>query len=490
MQFSPTNIINAVVGRLRYQVYLLQLENYQLGRYLALWRAMLRGPDGPLRKTLDWTPKMMLLVALASLLAVADVLAVQQLMFMQSFWLNALVTALMLAAVTYFFFVYLVVAALLVIPLDRVLRRRIVAEAKRKVAERKKPLTVIGITGSFGKTSMKLALVAVLDEKFRVLAAPENINTPVGIARLLLEKLTDEIQVLIVEMGAYQKGDIAELCALTPPDVAVLTGINEAHLERFGSLANTVATKFEIVDKAKPEAFVVVNGDDVNVEQNAAAHLSGRAVEYYGSSERARYRVEDVRLDTERPGISFTLNGPQGRIGEFALPHLAPYAAGLAQAAAIVAQRLGMTTEEIARGIANIKPAPHRLQLSSRDGNIFTIDDSYNGNPAGVAEAIATLKQFEGRRRIYVTPGLVEMGERTTEVHETIGRQLADAADLVVLVKNSVTPSIAKGLKDGGFAEENIRWFDSGVQVFAAIPNMLKAGDVVLFQNDWPENYQ
>src|SRR3989344_1493164 len=278
MQFSPTNIINAVVGRLRYQVYLLQLENYQLGRYLALWRAMLRGPDGPLRKTLDWTPKMMLLVALASLLAVADVLAVQQLMFMQSFWLNALVTALMLAAVTYFFFVYLVVAALLVIPLDRVLRRRIVAEAKRKVAERKKPLTVIGITGRYGKTSMKLALVAVLDEKFRGLAAPENINTPVGIARLLLEKLTDEIQVLIVEMGAYQKGDIAELCALTPPDVAVLTGINEAHLERFGSLANTVATKFEIVDKAKPEAFVVVNGDDVNVEQNAAAHLSGRAV--------------------------------------------------------------------------------------------------------------------------------------------------------------------------------------------------------------------
>jgi UDP-N-acetylmuramoyl-tripeptide--D-alanyl-D-alanine ligase len=335
---------------------------------------------------------------------------------------------------------------------------------------------------------MKLALAAVLGGKFRVLAAPENINTPVGVARMILANLREEMQVLIVEMGAYHAGDIAELCALTPPDIAVLTGINEAHLERFGSLANTISAKFEIVDNATPEAFVVLNGDDANVMQHAATHLNGRPVEYYGENSQSRYRVGNVRLNTERPGIEFVLTGPEGPLGEFALQHLAPYATGLAQAAAIVGAHLGLTTEELQRGIANITPAPHRLQVSSREGNIITIDDSYNGNPAGAAQAAATLKQFSGRRRIYVTPGLVEMGERAEAVHEELGRQLADSADVVVLVRNSVTPFIAKGLTRSGFKEENIRWFDSGTKAFAAIPNMLKAGDVVLFQNDWPEN--
>ena len=117
------------------------------------------------------------------------------------------------------------------------------------------------------------------------------------------------------------------------------------------------------------------------------------------------------------------------------------------------------------------------------------IDDSYNGNPDGVEEAINTLSQFKQRRKIYVTPGLVEMGKKTAEIHYNIGNKLAKVADLVVLIKNSVTPHIAHGLKDGGLDENKIVFYESADQAYKNLNKIVKSGDVVLLQNDWPDNY-
>jgi len=163
---------------------------------------------------------------------------------------------------------------------------------------------------------------------------------------------------------------------------------------------------------------------------------------------------------------------------------------GLASAAILAGRRLRMDDSAIKRGVEKLEPVEHRLKFTSKKDDIFIIDDSYNGNPDGVREAIWTLKEFKHRRRVYVTPGLVEMGDRAEKVHRVIGEQLYDSSDVVVLIKNSVTPYIAEALIAKGYAENKIIWFESGREMYKALSGMLKAGDVVLFQNDWPENYR
>jgi UDP-N-acetylmuramoyl-tripeptide--D-alanyl-D-alanine ligase len=156
---------------------------------------------------------------------------------------------------------------------------------------------------------------------------------------------------------------------------------------------------------------------------------------------------------------------------------------------AIIAEHLGMSRAEITHGIAMARPISHRLEpFPARDG-VLVIDDSYNGNPDGAREAIRTLSRFKNRRTLYVTPGLVEMGPKNTEIHRMLGIELASVADIVILIKNSATYFIAEGLKSAGFKSQNIMFFENAHAAHNALPAILKPGDIVLFQNDWPDNY-
>ena len=154
-----------------------------------------------------------------------------------------------------------------------------------------------------------------------------------------------------------------------------------------------------------------------------------------------------------------------------------------------IAEGLGLGTEQIKSGVSKIKPVEHRLQLIPNPNNILVIDDSYSGNPDGVKEAIKVLSEFTDRRKIYLTPGLVEMGEKKEEVHRSIGKQLATVADKVMLIKNSVTPFIASGLEQAGYKKEQISWFDSALAAHRSLKNFLQPNDVIIFQNDWSDNY-
>ena len=157
--------------------------------------------------------------------------------------------------------------------------------------------------------------------------------------------------------------------------------------------------------------------------------------------------------------------------------------------AVILAEALGMSREEITRGVAMLRPMSHRLQPLLTPGGILVIDDSYNGNPEGAAEAIQVLGRFRKRRKIYLTPGLVEVAEKSREIHRHLGELLSKSADMVLLIKNSSSVFIGEGLEKGGFDRENIVWFDSASRAHSALPGILKEGDAILFQNDWPDNY-
>jgi UDP-N-acetylmuramoyl-tripeptide--D-alanyl-D-alanine ligase len=157
-------------------------------------------------------------------------------------------------------------------------------------------------------------------------------------------------------------------------------------------------------------------------------------------------------------------------------------------AAADIASRLGLSDEQIQAGISATKPYEHRMQPRV-DGGVIWIDDSYNGNPDGATAAIDFLKTLKDHRRWYVTPGLVEMGSRKEEIHREMGRRLAEAGiEKIVLIKDSVAPYIEEGLKEIGYKGEII-WFDYGPTAYNTLPKMTVAGDVILIQNDWPDQY-
>lgn len=470
-------------------MYLLRLENYDLKRTFKAIKRALAAPHITPRKPVLWTPKLAAVFALALILqsATAFTLAATTLLpFINK--LAVFIIAEYFLSFVHFAFLFLATAA--ISPLDKIIKQWIISSAKKKIS-RLPNLKIIGITGSYGKTTMKEVLAAILAKKFRVVKTPENINTPLGLSRLIFKTVTPETEILIAEMGAYERGDIKALCKIAPPDIAILTGINESHFERFGSLENTAAAKFEIADNAKPNAVIVLNADSQLIVKNYQNHTENRKALFYSSENRlnSEFKAENIKFFEDGSGISFDLYRRSESIGSVKVPFLGEYIIGVIIASAAAGRELGLNDNEILSGIAALKPVPHRLQLVRSSGGVLIIDDSYNGNPDGAAEAIKILSRFTNRRKIYVTPGLVEMGASAESVHEKIGALLAPVADLVVLIKNSATPAIAEGLANNGFNPANIVWFETAVEAHAAMPKMLKPGDVVLFQNDWPDNY-
>ena len=478
-----------------YHLYLLQLENYELVRY---WRLIskkgLFHPKEPLRKKLVWTAKAKFLFAGATLLHFFLTLyLVYTVLFFAApyppplgvMWFVARLLFLMLL---YPLFYTLVLA--LLIPFDHITKSFIIARARKRIASLKH-LTIVGIAGSYGKTTMKEVIATMLGQKFTVVKTPDSVNTPLGVARLVLKKITAQTNIFIVEMGEHYKGDIAYLCSIAPPSISVITGINEAHLERLKNMENAIATIFEIAENTKRDGIIVLNADDKLIQNHYKNYTNGRETFFYSSSyfPLSPYRGENVLFNENGSGVTFTLFEGERPLEKFTVPFLGKYIIGDISAAWTIGIRLGMSNDELANGVKELQPIPHRLQLIKGERGILVIDDSYNGNPAGAREAINALAQFSGRRKVYITPGLVEMGEKTRQAHREIGKELSKVADLVILIQTSAAPFIAEGLVENGFPKENVRWYKTAPEAHEALSSLLRANDVVLFQNDWGDNY-
>jgi len=532
---------------IRYQLYLLQLENYELGRY---WKLLFKKgpwPRGQQRKELVWSVKakaiVLMAVALHALIVVvAGLITLSSTGVSGNFFIAAVIAIFLFLP---FYFILFSVALLLLMPLDSLAKKQLIRKARAKIEQLSQPinrhatggqadikeLKVIGVAGSYGKTTMKEVLKQVLSIKYKVLSTPESVNTPVGIARWILNKVTDDTQVLIVEMGEHYENDIKDICDIVKPDIAVVTGINESHLERMKKMDTVVATIFEIVSNTKQGATVVLNADDNRVMENYKKFVwpDHEVIKFSaggGSASGGRVSsFESKRFNPEKLSWICSVQG----MGELEVGLLGEYALGDVDAAIKIGKSLGMGNEEIKNGIAKIKPIEHRLQPMPSAANVLVIDDSYNGNPDGVREAIKVLSRFSAgggsasggtnRRKVYITPGLVEMGKSSPEIHREIGRQLAGVADVVILIKNSVTRFIEEGLlsvssrpspsapegerrdplnsveqisrSDALTRNENTKiiWFNSALEAHAGLKNILKPGDVVLFQNDWGDQY-
>lgn len=464
-----------------YQLYLLQLENYELFRY---WRLLVKRhfwPKSQQRKALVWTGKAVAVFGLAEILAFLFATCVVWVLRgkIADLW-SVFIAVGVFVCLQVVQFVFFSLAVALLLPVDYIVKKFLALRARNKLADFSN-LKIIGVAGSYGKTTMKEILRHVLAVKFAVAATPESVNTPVGIARWILKEVSRETQVLVVEMGEHYRGDVAEICSLAKPDIAVVTGINEAHLERLKHLETAIETIFEIVTHAKAGADIFLNGDDANVVENYSKFVwPDHQVEFYKKTDLSPRRFVPAELCWEA-GV------PQ--VGQVKIFLLGEYVLGDISAVVKLAKSLGLSAEEIKKGVEKIRPIEHRLQPIQSAADVLVIDDAYNGNSAGVAEAIKVLSRFPDRRRIYITPGLVETGKRVAGVHTKIGQELASVADLVILIQNSVTPYIAEGLAEEGYSKEKILWYKTAPEAHEDLKNILKPGDVILFQNDWGDQY-
>jgi UDP-N-acetylmuramoyl-tripeptide--D-alanyl-D-alanine ligase len=358
-------------------------------------------------------------------------------------------------------------------PIESVIIRR----ARQKLLTH--PGYRIAVAGSFGKTSMREILRVTLSESKSVAAPPKSYNTLLGLSKFVMG-LNGSEEVLVFELGEYYRGDIKRLSKLVRPSLGIITGVNEAHLSKFKRLGQTTATIFELAD-ALSDGPVYVNGSSSLAKKAARdGHI------LYTSDGAGEWRVSKIKTGLD--GTSFTLSSKHGVIN--VKSHLlGVHQVGPLSAAADIATRLGLTPNEIEKGLAKIHPFDHRLEPKTDASGVTTLDDSYNGNPDGAAAVIAFLGSLTDHRRIYVTPGLVEMGPRAEIVHEKIGHELAESdIDVVILIQNSVTPYIARGLEKSHFKGQ-VLWYETGPDALAALTSLTKHGDVVLLQNDWPDQY-
>ncbi len=454
---------------IRNLIYILQAELYDGKKFLqfayshfAWWKLEKRGH-------LVWTKKAKLIYVIT--LAIAIAFFGLSLGMFGVFGVLSVIPIILLLPLIVF-------AALGVIePIDQYLKKQLFQKAQKFLRENRKKLIVIGVTGSYGKTTTREILSAILKEKFRVIKLAENINTDLGTADFILKnpKLFQENEIFIVEMGAYKVGEIKKLCDLVEPDYAILTGINESHLERFGSLENVIKAKFELPEASKKTT--VLNFDDENILKNYARFKIG---EFIGAS---KNESKNVAVLDNFSGLEFELD-----CVTFRTKLLARHNISLIILASRLAQKLGMTMAEISRGVGKVEYVPHRLEpIYNEMTKVWIIDDSYNGNYAGIVSGIEVLGRALGRK-IVLTPGLVELGEKSQEIHEKIGRLYADfGVDLVLLIKSPNSGYITKGLKERGF--ENYRVYASSQEAHADLSNVMKSGDTIIFQNDLPDNY-
>ncbi|MDR3085274.1 MAG: UDP-N-acetylmuramoyl-tripeptide--D-alanyl-D-alanine ligase [Christensenellaceae bacterium] len=373
-------------------------------------------------------------------------------------------------------------AAFAVAPVERGVNLWYFRDAQRMLHD-SPGLIKIGITGSYGKTSTKFILGTILSERYKTLVTPSSYNTPMGVTRVIREQLKPEHEVFVAEMGARHRGDIREMCELVPPDIGVLTSVGPQHLETFGSIETVAATKFELIEAIGDEghAFFAADGGWSEVLYAQARVPKTLA----GLKENASVRAKAASVSPE--GSSFTLVSPAGEI-ECQTRLLGRHNVQNICLCAAVALHLGLSLDEVARGIAKLQPVEHRLQLLRGAGGVTVIDDAFNANPEGAKAALDVLMGFEGRR-IVVTPGMVELGSEEEARNREFGRQMAGVADVALLIGKRRAQPILEGLLEKGFNEESAHCLDDLAGATAFLAREGRPGDVVLFENDLPDNY-
>ncbi|MBA7702395.1 UDP-N-acetylmuramoyl-tripeptide--D-alanyl-D-alanine ligase [subsurface metagenome] len=322
-------------------------------------------------------------------------------------------------------------------PLAVILRNRIIKQAKKKRA-RFKDLLVIGITGSYGKTSTKEFLATILSEKFKVLKTREHQNSEVGISQCILDDLNSQHEIFVCEMGAYNRGGIKLLCDITRPKIGLLTGLNEQHMATFGSQENIIKAKYELIESLPEDGIAFFNA-------------------------RNKYCLELY----QKTKIKKVLYGGETKPG---LENI--------EVAIAVAKELGMSSEEIARGCQKVENQLAGFQVKKGTNGLNIVDATYSANPDGVMAHLEYLKTLPGKK-VIVMPCLIELGKASKEVHRRIGKKINEVCDLTIITTKDRLKEIKEGVPNALFIE-------NPKEILEEIKTFCQPGDTILLESRLP----
>lgn len=402
---------------------------------------------------------------------------------LKPFLFNAPLSFILVGSALYLTPIFVPLANLINKPLEKAIQNWYINDAKKKLASMPS-LHKVGITGSYGKTSMKFYLSELLNSQYETLKTPESFNTPMGVTITVRRDLKPTHEYFICEMGARRVHEIKELCGIADPHDGIITSVGPQHLETFGSIKNVLNTKFELADAVSPLGKLYLNGDN-DLIRGKASEYSNAVM--YGLREDNDWRASDITVSDK--GTEFMVTSPDGGSCRFTTKLLGEHSVLNLVGAIAYACGTGIPMEKLVLPIKRIAAVPHRLQLLDKGNGVTFIDDAYNSNPSGCRAALAVLELFDACR-ILVTPGMVELGAKQEALNYEFGQEAAKSCDFIVLVGKNQTEPIYNGIKDSGYNMENVYVADNLNDALAKVNSYTTdKKKVVLLENDLPDNY-
>jgi len=331
-------------------------------------------------------------------------------------------------------------------------QKRKVKIAKEKL-EQLPNLKIVGVTGSYGKTSTKDFIAQILAKKYKVAKTEGTNNTKIGISQNIIEKINQDIEIFVVEMGAYKKGEITDLCQLVQPQIAVITGINEQHLALFGSLKNLIEAKYEIIGNLPKDGIAILNGNNrYCLEMAKKASKSFKTILYKRGKPRKLPGFTNViwldSISEKQEGTAFKINSDGKYLSlKTSLKGESNFDNFLGAIA--VAKELGLTDIQIKEAVSQLQSNDRAMKSIQGIKKMTLIDDTFSSNPNGFLAAIKILEKVESQTKVVITPGIIELGSASPRIHQEIGQALRGKVDLVILTNDNFLDDFQKGMGRG-----------------------------------------
>lgn len=370
-------------------------------------------------------------------------------------------------------------------PIFVALRAAILQKA-RNIMRQRKDLIVVGITGSYGKTSTKEFLTAILSAKFNVLSTPAHKNSEIGIAQTVINDLRGEHKIFIVEMGSYNKGGIDLLCGIVKPSIGMVTGVNQQHLATFGSMENLLSAEGgrELLQNLPKDGLLAVNGDNAHcMDLYKRATVNKKA--YALGKDKIDADIWAQEISVHADSVDFVAITREGAMAHMKVRVLGRQHVQNLLGAIMVAKELGMSLEEISRAVQRISPEQGGMTRKKGIHGIEVIDSSYSANPDGVLADLDFLSIFPGKK-VIVMPSLIELGEASQKAHQSIGKKIAKTCDMAIITTKDEFDVLRQAAVHEGMAEDKIIFSPEARNILARITFFCTSGDTVLLEGRVP----